>query len=241
MNVKKITVGESGQINVTDSGEYIDYSKVSGANIQVKDYVNYPCDYTNVPTIDPKTGDGSVATSEQNGWRCMANYIDDDKNKIVKLITAGVPETYKLSPETDFSSENLYGPMKIEIPGRQYNNAYELKNLGEYAKEKYYNDKFASSYSTFSVSDAALLYPVTGCSTDLEMVGAYYWVNGYDPQDGYPGLGYMLPNSVPLYNIKSISEERSCGIRPTVILRNDLYIYKIWDEKNQRFCWEFEN
>lgn len=58
--------------------------------VQVGDYVNYPVSYANV-AVDK---DGYIAKSSYTGWRVLS-IEGTGSNKYVRLITAGVPMTYR--------------------------------------------------------------------------------------------------------------------------------------------------
>ena len=64
-------------------------SRLLAHHVSVGDYVNYPVNYTNVPS-----NSDYVAKSTYTGWRVLSIEGSGD-NQYVRLITAGVPLTYR--------------------------------------------------------------------------------------------------------------------------------------------------
>ena len=72
----------------------VDYSELT-----VGDYIyNYPVQYDNVSTYD---GTGNIPRDEYNGWRILSV---DEENKIVRLVSAGVPINYRHSGSNSSTS-----------------------------------------------------------------------------------------------------------------------------------------
>ena len=224
----RINLGSNGKITVNSGGLYIDKSLVSDADIQVTDYINYPYSYTNVETPNP-TDSSETSTSIYNGWRVATNYTNDDGNKIVKITTAGVPEVVTVT-EDDFTTDNLDGPYNYKIDDTE-GTGYELKNLWQYG-EKYYLKDYATSYSVLGLHDGYQIVQGIGCENELVLNEGYYFVNAYVPSYG---IIYASPSKISNYTATG----GITGIRPVIVLKNDIHVYQLWDDTNSRYYWEF--
>ena len=213
-----------------NNGEYKDQTKVAGAPLQVSDVVEYPNEYVNKITHDP-TDSGQIGISEDKGWIVTANTTNKQGDKVVRIATAGIPETATISTE-DFQESNRENLTTETLLGMKLNGC-ELKSLNKYG-EQYYLPQYASSYSVINITDSLDIYKSVGCEGDVVINGGYYWVNAYS--DGY-GLGYVTAKTAQNYT----EDGGTSGIRPAMNLKNDIQIYKIWDDANESYSWKFAN
>ncbi len=77
---------------------------------------------------------------------------------------------------------------------------------------------------------------IGGCENDLVLNGGYYFVN---VQNSSYGIAYVVPDTFK--NNSKVGG--TSGIRPVMTLKNELHIYKIYDEaedqENEHYHWEF--
>lgn len=94
--IRNYTIEAENEEKQIDSlGNYIqnienEIEKDIYTQLKIGDYVNYPVYYDNVPAIS-STNQQWMPKDEYNGWRILSI---DSKNKVVKLISAGVPLNY---------------------------------------------------------------------------------------------------------------------------------------------------
>lgn len=95
--IRNYTIEAENEEKQIDSlGNYIlnvenEIEKDAYIELKIGDYVNYPVYYDNVPAIHPPTNQQWMPKDEYNGWRILSI---DSKNKVVKLISAGIPLNY---------------------------------------------------------------------------------------------------------------------------------------------------
>lgn len=242
VKTRNITVGSKGSIVVQGEGEYRDCTKISGAPIQVFDYVNYPVSYSNVRTTNPKTSESAIST--YTGWRVVSNYVDDNDEKIVKIITAGIPETITINA-SDVVESNLQFAHTCTDPDGP-GQVYEIISIKEKYKSKYFNSTYANSYKLFGAEEADIMHDSIGCNNDLILNGGYYFSNTVGQ------TWNMETNEKPLTPVLTMPTKcnqavtdgvilGTSGVRPCVSLKTELKVYKIYDSSGENYKWEFVN
>lgn len=88
--------------NITSQTLYAHWtSHLLADYVKVGDIVNYPINYTNVTTHDV------VPSSNYKGWKVLSIEEDDEIGKYVRIVTGGVPLTYRHPTGSTTSVTNL--------------------------------------------------------------------------------------------------------------------------------------
>lgn len=230
----KVIVENQENLIMQGDGCIFDKTLICNNELQMGDTIDYPLVYNNVETRDPNAEEGDTKTyvAKETGWQ-VATVDEEAGEKKIKIITKGTPATFSLT-ESDTAESNLEGPFTVHYNDNDIT-CFSLKNIKEEGAT-YFLEKYAREYAVFGVEEVIALLSASnsdddGCEKLLVKNGTFYWVNMLIPDHG---MLYVSPDK----ENNTIAKPATMGIRPIIILKNDIHVYKLHNDANNSDYWK---